>query len=67
MLDVDNWIELVKNCKYLPEEDLRELCRMVKDLLLEEANVHAVQTPVTVCGDIHGQVFLHINIVQKLL
>lgn len=28
------------------------------DLLLEESNVHYVSTPVTVCGDIHGQVFL---------
>ncbi|XP_077302955.1 protein phosphatase V [Arctopsyche grandis] len=57
MSDIDQWIELAKTCKYLPEEDLRELCRMVSDLLLEEANVHAVQTPVTVCGDIHGQFY----------
>lgn len=29
---------------------------MVCDLLLEESNIQPVSTPVTVCGDIHGQV-----------
>lgn len=56
MSDVDNWIEIAKRCKYLPEDDLRQLCNIVCDLLLEEPNVQPVQTPVTVCGDIHGQV-----------
>ena len=31
-------------------------CDYVSDLLLEESNVQPVSTPVTVCGDIHGQV-----------
>ena len=38
---------------------------MVCDFLLEESNVQPVSTPVTVCGDIHGQVsknsFLMVN------
>ncbi|KAH9645813.1 hypothetical protein HF086_012540 [Spodoptera exigua] len=57
MSDVDKWIEIAKRCKYLPEDDLRELCNIVCDLLLEEPNVQPVQTPVTVCGDIHGQFY----------
>lgn len=61
MSDVDKWIEIAKRCKYLPEDDLRELCNIVCDLLLEEPNVQPVQTPVTVCGDIHGQVILNNN------
>ncbi|KAK4686009.1 hypothetical protein P7C73_g4133, partial [Tremellales sp. Uapishka_1] len=34
---------------------MKLLCARVRDLLLEESNVHHVQSPVTVCGDIHGQ------------
>ena len=34
---------------------MKLLCNRVRELLLEESNVHLVQSPVTVCGDIHGQ------------
>jgi len=53
--DADSWIEVTKKCKYLPEEEMKKLCERIKDILLEESNVHSVSTPVTVCGDIHGQ------------
>lgn len=56
MTDLDKWIDIVKECKYLPENDLKKLCEIVSDLLLEESNIQPVSTPVTVCGDIHGQV-----------
>lgn len=54
-LPLDEWIESVKQCKYLPEKDLKQLCDRVKELLAEESNVQPVSSPVTVCGDIHGQ------------
>lgn len=56
MSDLDRWLEIVRDCKYLPENDLKKLCDLVCDLLLEESNIQPVSTPVTVCGDIHGQV-----------
>lgn len=57
MADLDKWIEIAKECKYLPENDLKKLCDIVCDLLIEESNVHPVSLPVTVCGDIHGQFY----------
>lgn len=54
--ELDNWIEIAQKCKYLPENDLKKLCDIVSSILLEESNVQPVSTPVTVCGDIHGQV-----------
>jgi len=53
----DEWITTIKECKYLPEPDLKKLCEMVKELLLEESNVQPVAAPVTICGDIHGQFY----------
>ncbi|BEJ17591.1 hypothetical protein CspHIS471_0609920 [Cutaneotrichosporon sp. HIS471] len=53
--DPDAWIEHIRQCKHLPERQMKALCARVADLLLEESNVHLVQSPVTVCGDIHGQ------------
>ena len=56
--NVDKWVELTAECKYLPENELKQLCDLVCDLLLEESNIQPVSSPVTVCGDIHGQVRL---------
>ncbi|XP_061392069.1 serine/threonine-protein phosphatase 6 catalytic subunit [Musca vetustissima] len=57
MTDLDRWIEIVKDCRYLPENDLKKLCDIVCEILLEESNIQPVSTPVTVCGDIHGQFY----------
>ncbi|KAK8846693.1 hypothetical protein IAR55_005780 [Kwoniella newhampshirensis] len=53
--DPDQWIAHIRQCKHLPERQMKLLCNRVRDLLLEESNVHLVQSPVTICGDIHGQ------------
>jgi diadenosine tetraphosphatase ApaH/serine/threonine PP2A family protein phosphatase len=53
--NIDSWIETLRQCKHLPEQDVKTLCEMVKELLIEESNVQPVNSPVTVCGDIHGQ------------
>jgi len=36
---------------------MKRLCEIVKECLMEESNIQPVRTPVTVCGDIHGQFY----------
>lgn len=54
---LDEWLAFVRECKYLPEEDMKRLCDLVKSYLLEESNLQPVSSPVTICGDIHGQFY----------
>ena len=52
---LDECIALLREGKFLAEHDLRRVCGLVKELLVEESNVQPVASPVTVCGDVHGQ------------
>ena len=54
-LDLDAWLEKIRRCEPLEEHEWKSLCARVKELLVEESNVQSVHSPVTVCGDIHGQ------------
>lgn len=51
----DQWIEQLRECKYLPEGEMKQLCEQVRQIMIEESNIQPVSSPVTVCGDIHGQ------------
>lgn len=53
--DLDSWIEQLLECKHLSESQMTTLCAKVTEILIEESNVQPVSTPVTICGDIHGQ------------
>ncbi|KAI5805223.1 Metallo-dependent phosphatase-like protein [Geopyxis carbonaria] len=55
MSDLDRYISLLRSCKPIPEQSVRELCYKARELLIEESNVQIVDAPVTICGDIHGQ------------
>ncbi|KAK3683963.1 putative cell shape control protein phosphatase ppe1 [Podospora appendiculata] len=54
---LDEWLEEAKQCHYLPEPVMKQLCEIVKEVLMEESNIQPVVTPVTICGDIHGQFY----------
>jgi len=62
---VDGWIEKVRRCQHLTEGELKQLCDMVKEILMEESNVQPVNSPVTVCGDIHGQFYDLLELFRK--
>ncbi|CAJ0927430.1 unnamed protein product, partial [Mesorhabditis belari] len=53
----DQWLEIAKQCKYLPEEDMLALCNLIVERLITMPNIVAVDLPVTICGDIHGQFY----------
>ena len=53
--DPDKWIATLLTCQHLPENDMKLLCDRVRSILLEESNIQPVKSPVTVCGDMHGQ------------
>ncbi|KAK7005953.1 Serine/threonine-protein phosphatase [Favolaschia claudopus] len=53
--DPGKWIDQLMGCSHLPEADMKTLCEHVKALLMEESNIQPVASPVTICGDIHGQ------------
>ena len=51
--ELDSWIEQLKECKQLQENNVKFLCDQAKDILAKESNVQEVRCPVTVCGDVH--------------
>lgn len=53
--DLDSWIDQLKECKQLEEAHIKVLCDKAREILSKESNVQPVNSPVTVCGDVHGQ------------
>ncbi|KAH1236793.1 Serine/threonine-protein phosphatase PP2A catalytic subunit [Glycine max] len=53
--NLDEQISQLMQCKPLSEQEVRVLCDKAKEILMEESNVQPVKSPVTICGDIHGQ------------
>lgn len=53
----DEWLKAALNNQHLPEAIMKKLCEMCKELLMEESNIQPVSTPVTICGDLHGQFY----------
>ncbi|KAI0072188.1 Metallo-dependent phosphatase [Panus rudis PR-1116 ss-1] len=61
----DRWIEQLKQCEYLSEPEMKALCDQVRCILMEESNIQPVSSPVTICGDIHGQFWDLLELLRK--
>lgn len=55
MYEFDQYIEQLERGSQLTERDFKNLLNQAKELFIEEANVQYVNSPVNICGDIHGQ------------
>ena len=55
--DLDAMIETLRRCEILKESEVKLLCGKAMEILVEESNVQRIDSPVTICGDIHGQFF----------
>lgn len=64
-MNIDEGLERLKSGKILNEKELRECCQILKEILIEEPNVRVVQTPVTMAGDIHGQFYDMLEMIEK--
>lgn len=53
--NLDDLIEQLKGGERIPEMEVQKLCQQAKDILKDERNIVKVSSPVTICGDIHGQ------------
>lgn len=53
--DLDRHIERLRRCELIEEEKVKSLCTKARELLILDRNLETVVSPVTVCGDIHGQ------------
>ncbi|GMM56057.1 phosphoprotein phosphatase PP4 catalytic subunit [Maudiozyma humilis] len=65
MMHIDRTIGLLKQGKHVKEEAVYSLCLKLQELLMAEANVTHVDTPVTICGDIHGQLHDLLTLFEK--
>lgn len=63
--DPDRWIAQLQTCQHLAEVDMKLLCDRVRSILMEESNIQPVSSPVTICGDIHGQFWDLLELLRK--
>lgn len=61
----ERWINTLKTCSHLPEPEMKLLCERVRSILMEESNIQPVSSPVTICGDIHGQFWDLLELLRK--
>ena len=46
--DLDRQIDQLKKCECIKESEVRELCNKAREILMEEANIQNIYSPITV-------------------
>lgn len=54
---IDSYLEKLYRCEYLTEGEVKNLCQIGIEILSKEPNIVYLSSPITVCGDIHGQFY----------
>lgn len=57
MVNIDFALEDLYKCKFLQEKDILEIISKAKEIFIKEENIQKVSSPITICGDIHGQFY----------
>ncbi len=53
----DKYLDQLQKGKCLEENSLKILLEKVKEILITESNILSLKSPITICGDIHGQFY----------
>ena len=64
MSSLDAKIEKLYRCELLTEAEIVEVCSQYRELAVEESNIQRVQSPVSIVGDIHGQFYDLIELLE---
>ncbi|GFE52630.1 serine threonine phosphatase PP2A catalytic subunit [Babesia ovis] len=55
--ELEATIDRIFNSETIPEQAVLKLCNRAKEILAAESNLISVSAPITVVGDIHGQLY----------
>ena len=55
MVKINHAFSLAQSGTLLDTPSLLSLCEHVQEILASESNLVSVSSPVTICGDLHGQ------------
>ena len=53
--NIDKYIERLLKEELLSEHEIKDICKLATEILTKESTVVEAKTPITICGDIHGQ------------
>lgn len=65
MSKIDAIISLILTAKAPSEDQAKFICSRAKEMLVQEDNIIRVDSPVIVCGDIHGQFYDLLELFKK--